>query len=70
MEAVSSFVLLSVTSSLTNIPLISNFSLGKREGIIRGEVMEAYRIWCDKIVMFCQILSYNYCSMGTGTVDT
>ena len=68
MEAVDSFALLSVTSLLPNIPLISNFSLGKREGIVRCEVMGAYRIWCDKIVVFCQIFSYKYCSMGAGAV--
>jgi len=35
---------------------------------MRGEIMGAYRIWCDKNVGFCHIFRYKYCSMGAGTV--
>jgi hypothetical protein len=53
---------------ITKYPFNFEFNLGKREGIIRGEIMGAYRIWCDKNVVCCQIFSYKYCSMGPGNI--
>jgi len=30
--------------------------------------MGAYRIWGDNNIVFCLILRYKYCSMGTGNI--